>query len=76
MSRKVGVNKTLEFLESIEKNIPNGLFFTCSVKVHCLEMFAVLYRAVAVLEIMVSIQTFSDHFGILSNQKGLDQTFG
>lgn len=24
MSRKVGVNKTLEFLESIEKNIPNG----------------------------------------------------
>ena len=29
----------------------------------------------AVLEIMVSIQTFSDHFGILSDQKSLGQTF-
>ena len=26
LSKKVGVNKTLEFLESIDNNIPNGLF--------------------------------------------------
>ena len=37
--------------------------------------FSLYVHAYVVLEIMVSIQTLSDHLGILSNPKGLGQTF-
>ena len=42
----------------------------------CLDGGVCVWMVVSVLEIMVSILTLSDHFGILSDPKKLGQTFG